>query len=164
MKNLFCPWRSDYSLDVNKKRKKGEQGTCVFCFQPQENNDREYYILYRGVHAYVMLNRYPYNAGHLLIIPFEHRAIISDFAIEVQNEIMGLIAKSCVLVTAVLKAEGVNVGINMGVAAGAGIPEHLHVHILPRWAGDTNFMPTLADTKQISFDLLEIFDQLKKEW
>jgi ATP adenylyltransferase len=160
MNNLFCPWRSDYSLSTNNTNTDTSEKGCVFCTQPKEHNDAYYYILHRAQHAYVMLNRYPYNAGHLLIIPFEHKASLEDYSTETQEELMRLCTLSCTILKRELKAEGINVGINMGRAAGAGMPNHLHMHVLPRWTGDTNFMPVLTGTKQISFDLREIYEEL----
>lgn len=165
MKQLFCPWRNDYTTSIAEKKQDGCSKTdCVFCTQPQEDNDAHYFILARYKHCYVMLNRYPYNAGHILIIPHNHVPNLEDLTPEAQTEMMNLCAQSSAILKSELKAEGINIGINMGKAAGAGIPSHLHMHVLPRWQGDTNFFPTLCDTKQISFDLHEIYKELKQHF
>ena len=109
-----------------------------------------------------MLNLYPYNAGHLLILPFEHTATLEALPKATRTEIMELTSLCTKILESELKCDGINVGINLGRAAGAGIPSHLHLHVLPRWNGDTNFLPTLADTKQVSFDLKKIYTLLKK--
>ena len=111
-----------------------------------------------------MLNKYPYNAGHLLILPIRHVALLSDLEKNERAELMELVNMSVNIVSATLGNHGLNIGINLGKAAGAGIPSHLHTHILPRWDGDTNFMPAIAKTKVISFDLSDIYEKLKKEF
>jgi ATP adenylyltransferase len=109
----------------------------------------------------VMLNRFPYNAGHLLILPYAHKAGLNELSKEDRQELTELTNASIEIVKRELTCDGVNIGANLGKAAGAGIPSHLHMHILPRFLGDTNFLPTLADTKQISFDLGKIYTRLK---
>ena len=162
MKKLYAPWRSDYASSVaqTKEEKAGAQD-CIFCTQFSLNTDDEHFILKRFKYNCIMLNRYPYNAGHLLIIPFEHRAELDQLDAAARSEMMELASKSTELLRTALKPDGFNIGFNLGKAAGAGIPAHLHMHILPRWSGDTNFLPTLSDTKQISFDLGKMFKDLK---
>jgi len=162
MKLLYTPWRSLYAKSVSgSKDPNALPSNCVFCTQLHENSDEKYHILKRFKHCYVVLNRYPYNAGHLMIIPFEHKAALDQLSAAARGEIMELTTQSITAMQKLLNTEGVNVGLNLGRAAGAGIPAHLHVHVLPRWIGDTNFLPTLADTKTISFDLNDIYQQLK---
>ncbi len=161
MEHLYAPWRSLYAKDISQaKQESTDAHQCVFCSQEAEQHDQKHFILKRGKHAYVMMNLYPYNAGHLLIIPYNHCARLSELAADARLEIMELINLCTTIVEDALKAQGINVGINLGKAAGAGIPSHLHVHVLPRWNGDTNWMPTLADTKVISFNLNEIYQLL----
>jgi len=163
MKLLYAPWRSGYSDSTDHTKHEGAGAEeCVFCTQFAENQDKKNFILKRTPHAVVMLNRYPYNAGHLLIIPLEHKGTIDELLPEVQAELMGLIGKSSTILKETLGAQGINVGINMGKAAGAGIPAHVHIHVLPRWVGDTNVLPTLCETKVISYDLNEVYAKLKK--
>ncbi len=158
MKKLYAPWRSAYT---NRVRTKKESSECVFCRISQSHNDAQEFVLKRLEHCMVMLNIYPYNAGHILIVPYLHHEQLHEYDDAVRIELMAEISTATYRVMQVLGAEGCNVGINIGTAAGAGIPEHLHVHVLPRFSGDTNFLPTLADTKQVSLDLQEIYMQLR---
>jgi len=164
MTNLFAPWRTGYAsgTDTGDTKKEGiDADKCVFCQQLQENNDKQNFILKRFEHSYVMLNKYPYNAGHLLILPLRHVSALSQLEKNERNELMELVSQSIEILNTTLKNDGINVGINLGKAGGAGIPSHLHIHTLPRWSGDTNFMPTIAQTKVISFDLCQFYDNLK---
>ncbi len=162
MHYLFAPWRSKYAQDTgNTKTEKTTEKECVFCTMLKENNDKKNLILRRFDHNFVMLNQFPYNAGHLLIMPLEHKAALYKVSKKARTELMELTNKSIEILHDVLKAQGINVGINFGKIAGAGIPSHFHLHVLPRWQGDTNFLPTLSNTKQISFDLNDMYKQLK---
>jgi len=163
MRKLFAPWRSEYSSDVTaKKQEEATQDICVFCTQLQENQDEKHFILKRFAHTFVMLNKYPYNAGHILVLPLRHVALLSELSQEERAELIEVQTKSIDVLFATLKNHGLNMGINLGKAGGAGIPSHLHIHLLPRWQGDTNFMPAIAETKVISFDLTKIYKQLKE--
>lgn len=162
MKRLYAPWREKYTLATaqsNDKQLSKEE--CIFCEQFGQNKDETYLILKRLKNTIIMLNKYPYNPGHILILPINHVARLDELSQESRAELMEQITICCSLVTTVLKAHGINVGLNLGKAAGAGLPSHLHMHVLPRYNGDTNFLPTLGDTKQISIDLQVIFKQLK---
>ncbi len=162
MKILYAPWRTDYSSSVSDhKYETATETECIFCTQIQENNDTQNFILKRYRHCFAILNKYPYNAGHLMVIPFKHTNSLLGLEAEALHEIMTVIAQATAHAEKALKSEGINIGLNLGKASGAGIPAHLHWHILPRWQGDTNFLPTLANTKVISFDLQEIYEQLK---
>jgi len=162
---LYAPWRSTYATSSEQsKQESAQEHECVFCQQFQKDKDKENFILKRFDNCAVMLNRYPYNAGHLLIIPYKHNGLIDDLSDDTQMEIMCLIGKCSTILRETLKAEGVNIGINMGKAAGAGIPAHLHVHALPRWTGDCNFLPIFGETKVISYDLDTAYKLLKKEF
>ncbi len=158
MKKLYAPWRGEYTASTVRVTDKKD---CVFCDVFKEKKDSKNFILKRFKDNYIILNRYPYNAGHLLVIPTKHIANLSDLSESARSELMDLLAVSEKLLRNSLKAEGINIGLNQGKAAGAGIPKHLHFHVLPRWQGDTNFLPALAETKQISFDLNKIYKQLK---
>ncbi len=165
MKNLYAPWRSSYAASTeDSKQEHAKKDDCVFCTQLQENNDEKYFILKRYTHCFVVLNKYPYNAGHLMVLPLVHEKQLDNLSAEARHEIMDATSHCVKVVEKVLKAEGINIGLNIGRASGAGIPSHLHMHILPRWNGDTNFLPTLADIKVVSFDLKEIFELLKPEF
>lgn len=162
MKRLYTPWRSSYASAVQgTKDPNATAADCAFCSQLKENNDVKNYILKRFQHSYVVLNKYPYNAGHLLVIPFEHKAQLHTLSLEARHELIDILNQAIQAVQSHLGAQGVNVGLNIGRAAGAGIPSHLHFHVLPRWDGDTNFLPTLANVKTISFDLNEMYLKLK---
>ncbi len=160
MKFLYVPFRSKYVKGTGEKDKK----ECIFCKPLAENNDEKNFILARYKYNFVILNLYPYNAGHLMIVPFKHCAELKDLSKDERDELMELISKSCEILKKQLKCEGFNVGLNLGKAAGAGIPNHLHMHVLPRWLGDTNFLPTLCETKTISFDLHKIYSELKPKF
>lgn len=161
MKNLYAPWRSPYlSSDASHKDATASSSNCVFCDHINQRDDKNNFILKRYEHCYAILNKYPYNAGHLMIIPNDHVKKLTDLSIDALHEIMAIITQATAIVETQLKSEGINIGLNLGTASGAGIPAHLHWHILPRWHGDTNFMPILAHTKVISFDLREIYDLL----
>lgn len=165
MKNLYAPWRSPYSSSEDAhKDESASPKECVFCKYAQESNEAQYFILKRYKYCYAILNKFPYNAGHLMIIPVNHVKTLNDLPPEALNEIMAVITQATSIVDKQLKSEGINIGLNLGSAAGAGIPSHLHWHILPRWHGDTNFMPTLAGTKVISFDLKDIYQLLKPKF
>jgi ATP adenylyltransferase len=162
MKDLYAPWRSPYSASLDKsKKQKTKPNECVFCFEKNTKEDEQNFILKRYKHCYAILNKYPYNAGHIMVIPFAHVKDLQSLEQAARHEIMDAVNSCIEIVQKVLKCEGINVGLNLGRASGAGIPNHLHMHILPRWEGDTNFLPTLANTKVISFDLKEIYEALK---
>lgn len=162
MNHLYAPWRSEYSASIAHSKKENiSPEHCVFCMQVQDTADEKYFILKRFKHTFVLLNLYPYNAGHLLVLPYKHVATLSELPHEARAELMEVASHCYTIVKDVLGADGVNMGINFDKAAGAGIPSHLHMHVLPRWLGDTNFLPTLCDTKQISFDLNEVYKKLK---
>lgn len=153
MKRLWAPWRMAYIMDEKL------QG-CIFCEKPQEQDDVGNYILYRGRSTFVIMNRYPYTNGHLLITPYRHVDCLSKLLVNETREISLLLQKSLELLKAELKTDGFNVGANIGKAAGAGIEEHFHVHIVPRWNGDINFVPILAETKVLPEDLPTTYGKL----
>ncbi|HIE37132.1 TPA: HIT domain-containing protein [Candidatus Geothermarchaeota archaeon] len=155
MKRLWAPWRIEYI-------KKPKEKECLFCRVPKEDNDRENLLLHRGEKAYIILNRYPYNNGHLMIAPYKHVATPLDLDKEEDLEISNLLRLCIKILDDVMKPQGYNIGANIGRAAGAGIEEHYHIHIVPRWFGDTNYMPILADTKVIVEYLYQTYDNLHK--
>lgn len=159
MKQLYAPWRADYTLSGESRGT--SKKSCVFCSQVAMDDDKKNFIIKRFSHCFVMLNLFPYNAGHLMVIPYQHTAQLTELSQEARAELMEAISVSMQILTQELKAEGFNTGLNLGgKPAGGSIPEHLHVHVLPRWLGDTNFLATLADVKPISFDLVKIYEQL----
>ncbi len=160
MKNLFSPWRDTYTNGVHEHKK----DECPFCFQIKEKNDDKNLIIVRSSSMIVMLNKHPYNAGHLLIVPIKHVANLYDLDKNQQQELMRLTTVSTKILKKTLQTDGINVGINLGKNAGGSIPQHLHMHVLPRWQGDTTFMPLIADTKVISSDMQKIYQILQQEF
>ena len=159
MEYLYAPWRGSY---INKKTSGNKKDdSCVFCTKLAENNDAQNFILRRFKHNAVILNLFPYNAGHLMVIPLEHKKRPVELRIDARQEFMELTSQSIAILEDDLNCDGINAGLNLGAAAGAGIPTHLHMHIIPRWAGDTNFMPIIAQTKPISLNLNLVYEDLK---
>ena len=157
MERIWAPWRLAY---VKSPHNKDAEGACIFCEFPGKDDDDEFHIFLRREHCFGMLNRYPYNNGHLLIAPYCHVADLSGLPDEVVCDVMAAV-RDCVDVERnLLSPQGFNVGLNLGEAAGAGIAEHIHWHIVPRWNGDTNFMPVIADTKVIPQSLKEMYELL----
>ncbi|NOY79298.1 MAG: HIT domain-containing protein [Calditrichaeota bacterium] len=159
MKYLWAPWRLQYIQNTNAEKGEG----CIFCTIPKDPpaNDQRNLLLFRGEKAFVMLNKFPYNNGHLLIIPYRHLADFENLDGEEKLEMMDLIEKSVRALKAAFHPQGFNVGMNLGRVAGAGIDDHLHFHVVPRWNGDTNFMPVLGQTKVISSSLEDTLLALK---
>ena len=160
VKKLYVPWRSKYTKTVTGPVIRTDEHDCVFCNQYKEHNDQQYFILGRYKHAFVLLNLYPYNAGHIMILPNRHIASLDQLEPEERHEMIDLTSKSVEILQQALKCEATNVGINLGRTAGSGLPGHLHLHIVPRWSGDTNFLPVLFDVKTISYDLKDIYQTL----
>jgi ATP adenylyltransferase len=154
MEYITAPWRTDYVKQVFKMK------GCVFCRALRQKDDRKCFILYRGRHNFVMLNKYPYNPGHLMIAPYEHLGSIEMADNKSSSEMMELLAKCLVILREHYKPQGFNTGMNIGHSAGAGVADHYHMHIIPRWVGDSNFMPIVGKTKVVLEDLLTTYDQL----
>lgn len=161
MEYLYAPWRGTYAKKAKKNTHQADG--CPFCTQIASNQDAENFIIKRLKHATVMLNAYPYNPGHVLIVPNKHVDRLDKLNSETQQELMQAITKTVEVIENTLGNSGTNVGINLGDhASGGSIPEHLHVHVVPRWKGDTNFLLVLADTKPLSTDLQEVYKLLCK--
>lgn len=157
MERLWAPWRLDY---ITGEKVDG----CIFCVYPQQSDDEKNHILLRGKHAYVIMNAFPYSNGHLLVPPYRHIAGIDGLTDEESLEIMQLTRKCTAALGEVCRPDGFNVGINIGTAAGAGIADHVHLHVVPRWNGDTNFMPVFADAKVIPEALETTYKKLKEQF
>ncbi|MGQ9682853.1 MAG: HIT family protein [Anaerolineae bacterium] len=154
MKRLWSPWRMQY---LDQERPQG----CLFCVKLAEGLDEANLIALRGKSAFVMLNRYPYNAGHLMVVPYAHVPSIEDLPAEVLTEMM-LLANRCLRALRVtMKPDAFNIGANLGHAAGAGIADHVHLHVVPRWEGDTNFMPVLADVRVVPEMLADTYRRIR---
>lgn len=153
MEIIWAPWRMGYILGEKPKG-------CIFCDKPKDDKDRENLLLARAKRCSVMLNAYPYNNGHLMVAPYRHVAALTDLTEDEISDIMR-VAQQCVSVLQQeFKPDGFNVGMNLGRVAGAGIDDHLHLHIVPRWNGDTNFMSVLVDTRVVPESLMVTFDKL----
>lgn len=141
---LWAPWRMEYILSEKPKG-------CILCEFPAapEARDRENLVLHRSAHAFTVMNRYPYNSGHLMVVPHPHVAEMSALPAEVWADLGEELRRAEAVLRAVYRPEGMNVGMNLGVVAGAGIAEHLHWHLVPRWGGDTSFMPVIADLRVV---------------
>ena len=153
MKVLWAPWRMEYILGP-----KGPE--CLLCVKPAEQNDRENLVLFRGSRAYVIMNKYPYNNGHLMVVPYVHSSSFHDLSEADLFDIMKLARFSIDCLTKAFHPEGFNVGVNVGAVAGAGIEEHLHMHVVPRWAGDLNFMTVTGELRVIPEHILDSYDKL----
>lgn len=157
MDRLYAPWRSEYVTGDKKI-----QG-CVFCHivnNPDENE--ELGVLYRDKEFFIVMNRYPYSPGHFMIIPNYHTANLEDLDPSTYARMSQFAQKGVKMLKEVLNAGGVNIGMNLGSAAGAGIAEHIHMHLVPRWTGDTNFITTVGDTRVFSTDFEKIYQKLKE--
>ena len=144
-----------------KSESKTEGEGCIFCFKPQEDKDAENLILYRSSYNFVIMNLYPYNNGHLMVVPFQHTPEIVGLSGEQMTDMMMTTQKCVKILRSTMGAEGFNIGINIGRGAGAGIDDHVHLHVVPRWNGDTNFMPVIADTKVMPEYLQKTYATLK---
>ena len=154
---LWAPWRMDYISTTDKEQN-------IFVNKAQSENDRDNLVLYRAKNNFIIMNLYPYNNGHLMIVPYDKHDDMTNLDIDTLHEIMELSKESMRILKFKLKSEGFNFGLNMGKAAGAGIDNHLHFHIVPRWSGDANFMPVIGHTKVIMQSLFDTYDLLKTEF
>ncbi|TET47307.1 MAG: HIT domain-containing protein [Dehalococcoidia bacterium] len=154
MKRIWAPWRIQF---IRTKKPKG----CFLCENPGQNDDVQNYILYRGSKNFVILNGYPYNPGHLMVAPYRHVADLEDFTGEERNEHFEIVSQCVKVLRHEYNSEGFNIGMNLRGVSGAGTADHVHTHIVPRWQGDTNFMPVLADVKVLPEALTETYERLK---
>ncbi len=157
MDTLWAPWRQAYIEKTVRPRKEG----CVFCRILREKKDARNYIFLRSPLSFAVLNIYPFNGGHTLVIPKRHAGDIADLSVEERADLFDLLVRVKALTVKAFKPQAFNVGMNLGSSAGAGIPEHLHVHVVPRWNGDVNFMPAIFKTKVIPVSLEKTYKVLK---
>lgn len=157
MKNLWAPWRMAFITPETPP-----PPGCIFCTQPAAHRDDVYHILYRGEHCFMMLNRYPYNNGHLMIAPYQHVSSIEQLDAATLDEMMAQAQLALRALRVAMNPDGFNMGINEGKVAGAGFADHVHFHVVPRWNGDTNFMPVVADIKVMPEHLDTVYRQLKE--
>ena len=153
MKQIWAPWRMEY---INKDK----SGECIFCSLPKAGDDKKNFILFIGSYCFIIMNIYPYNTGHLMVVPCRHCACITDLDTNESMELNELTKRSIQILRKVNAPDGFNVGFNLGKSAGAGYDEHIHNHIVPRWTGDTNFMPVLADIKIHPENLQQSYEKL----
>jgi ATP adenylyltransferase len=154
---IWAPWRLAYVKDASKD---AEQ-ECIFCAKPAQDDDEANLIVHRGERCFVILNRFPYTNGHLMIAPYEHRATLSELDPDTIAEMMSLTQRAMGALEDRYEPHGYNVGFNQGRVAGAGVEHHIHMHVVPRWGGDTNFMPVLADTRVMPQTLSDTYATLK---
>ncbi|HTX79515.1 MAG TPA: HIT domain-containing protein [Longilinea sp.] len=158
MKRLWSPWRIKYI------QREVKDESCIFCNALQKPDGVENLIVFRGEHAFVILNRYPYTSGHVMVVPYAHQPSFEDLDADTRCELMEMITHATRVVRAVYKPEGFNVGANLGAIAGAGVSGHVHFHIVPRWGGDANFMTTIGEARVLPEELDETYRRLKEEW
>jgi len=155
MERLWAPWRIHYIRHTEGSDE------CIFCAKPKENKDEENLILVRGELSFAIMNRFPYNNGHIMVAPFRHIPSIEGLREEEMIELVNMTKKAVIALKKALSPQGFNLGMNLGKIAGAGYAGHIHVHIVPRWQGDTNFMPVIGDVKVISESLRNTYKKLK---
>jgi ATP adenylyltransferase len=160
MEHLWTPWRMTYLKSGSSEG--GKQ--CIFCQKVQAGNDTAEHILHRGEHVYVTLNLFPYNNGHLMVVPYQHTGELGDLNSPALTELMTVTQQALGVLRAAYNPQAFNIGINLGQAAGAGIAEHLHQHIVPRWAGDTNYMTVIGETRTIPEWIDQTYARLKELW
>src|SRR5215207_2355114 len=155
MNQLWSPWRMEY-LENNHK-----EAGCVFCNAQASVDGAENLIAYRGEHAYVILNRFPYTSGHLMVIPFEHKPNLEELDAPTRAEMMELTSRCTTTLNNIYRPQGFNIGVNIGEASGAGVLGHVHIHIVPRWNGDTNFMSAVGGTRVLPEALEDTYKRVK---
>jgi ATP adenylyltransferase len=155
MERLWAPWRYGY---IKMEKSPG----CIFCDKTKQRKDEENYIVYRGEKNFIILNSFPYNPGHLMVAPYSHIGNLGELTREEMTEHMELLARAVEALKKAFSPAGFNLGMNLGKIAGAGIEDHIHSHIVPRWQGDTNFMPVLADTRVLPEGLQSVYRKLRE--
>ena len=153
---IFTPWRYAYVSQAEKI------DGCIFCHLAQEPDDRKALIVHRGRHCYIVLNAFPYTSGHVMVVPTAHLDTLAQLPQPAAEEMMALTQRLDAVLREVYRPEGVNIGMNIGKAAGAGVAGHIHMHVLPRWSADSNFMTTVAETRVLPEDLTVTWERLRK--
>ena len=154
MERIWAPWRVQYIRVVNATG-------CIFCDMPKEHNDAENYILYRGNKNFVIMNAFPYNPGHLMVVPYRHIGKLEEMTAEERNDHYEIVSRAVGVLRQETQTDNYNVGMNLGRVSGAGIADHIHTHIVPRWNGDSNFMSVIGETRIISESMADIYNKLK---
>jgi ATP adenylyltransferase len=154
MKHLWSPWRLEYLMEPKAEG-------CIFCHAAESDDDRGNLVLLRGERVFLILNRFPYNNGHFMVVPYSHVPSLEDLDEPVLTEMMLLLNRGLGALRAIMSPDGFNVGANLGQVAGAGIEDHVHLHAVPRWAGDTNFMPVVGDMRVVPQTWLQTYEDLR---
>lgn len=154
MKTIHAPWRIDYILGP-------KPDSCIFCLPADTLEDEERYVLYRAKHCFVIMNIFPYSNGHLMVTPYRHVSHITELSVDENHELMDYVQQCAFILQQAFKPEGINIGMNIGEAAGAGIKEHLHFHLVPRWNGDHSFMAVMAETRVLPEHLRSTYARLR---
>ena len=158
MDHIWTPWRMKYIKEND------EDQACIFCAAAKSKNDPEKLVFYRGESVFMILNRYPYTSGHVMCVPYAHEAQLADITREARGEMMEMVNRALEVLARVYTPEGFNIGLNLGAVAGAGVAEHLHIHIVPRWTGDTSFMTAVGDTRVLPESLPDTYRRVKEAW
>lgn len=157
MKRVWAPWRIDYI-------KSEKDNVCIFCDMLKRNDDQKMLILGRGEKCFVVMNKYPYTNGHLMVAPYRHTNILESLTVDEYSEMMAFVQNCINVLKAEMNPHGFNIGMNLGLVAGAGVEDHLHFHIVPRWNGDNNFMPVLADCRVVNEHIDETYLHLREQF
>ena len=155
MEHIWAPWRIEY---IRSEKDDG----CIFCDKLKENNDEKNYILFRGKDNFIILNLYPYNPGHIMVVPYRHLSNLDDLTNEELFEHNDLVRRSCRALREAYKPEGFNIGMNLGRVAGAGVEDHIHTHVIPRWNGDTSFVTIVSDIRFLPHAMDATYKELKE--
>jgi len=158
VQRIWAPWRLEYVKDASKDI----ESECIFCAAIAEDDDEANLVVHRGERCFVILNKYPYTNGHLMVAPYEHIAELQKLDAEATTEMMALAQRGMAALESSYSPHGYNVGLNQGRVAGAGVEHHIHMHVVPRWGGDTNFMPVLGDTRVMNQTLEDSFETVRK--
>ena len=156
MQPLWAPWRMEYILEATDQ----QRHDCIFCTLPRSQADRDNLILWRGRHIFILLNKFPYSPGHLMVAPYTHTADLDTLSPDELTDLMLHVRQAVDCLRQAMSPDGYNIGMNLGRTAGAGIPGHLHYHVVPRWDGDHNFMPVIAETRVMPQHLEHTYEQL----
>jgi len=156
--HIWTPWRMKYIQENHDKE------NCIFCSAATGEDDFENLVFFRGEHVFMILNRYPYTSGHVMCVPYVHESTLQGLSREIRVEMMDFTSKAVTVLQKVYTPEGFNVGLNLGKVAGAGVADHVHMHIVPRWMGDTNFMSTVGETRVLPESLDETYRRVKDAW
>jgi ATP adenylyltransferase len=155
---IWTPWRMKY---IQERR---DEADCVFCLAAEAPDGVENLVFHRGEAVFMILNRYPYTSGHLMCVPLKHVDRLQDLPQDARVELIDMVSKAVEVLSSVYHPQGFNIGLNLGEVAGAGIADHLHMHIVPRWGGDTNFMSAVGQTRVLPESLLETYRRVKEAW